>query len=172
MNACSLGCGVLARAQRLLLCSVGQGAPDRCHFHNQLIRYRPAQRLVARRQTSRAQTVVAAIAAQPVQTKSEMDPAVEVTVEKIHCTTARIVLFLGGGASQVGPAAAAAAPAACCCCCSSGCSWAGWVRSLACPWLVKMRNARHQQCMRANLKHQCHAALCPAAAPTATSPTP
>jgi hypothetical protein len=88
---------------------VGQGAPDRCHFHNQLIRYRPAQLLLARRQTSRAQTVVAAVAAQPVQTKSEMDPMVEVTVEKIHCTTARIVLFLGGGASQVGPATAAAA---------------------------------------------------------------
>jgi hypothetical protein len=111
MNAGSLGCGVLARAQRLLHCSVGQGAPDRCHFHNQLIRYRTAQPLLARRQTSRAQTVVAAVAAQPVQTKSEMDPAVEVTVEKIHCTTARIVLFLGGGASQVGPATAAAAAA-------------------------------------------------------------
>ena len=107
MNAGSLGRGVLARTQRLLHCSVGQGAPDRCHFHSQLIRYRQAQPLLSRRHTTRAQAVVAAVAAQPVERGSEMDPAVEVTVEKIHCTTARIVLFLGGGASQVGPAGVA-----------------------------------------------------------------
>ena len=42
-----------------------------------------------------------------VAVATEAAMAVEVTVEKIHCTTARIVLFLGGGASQVGPAGVA-----------------------------------------------------------------
>jgi len=36
--------------------------------------------------------------------KTEMDPAVEQTVERIHCSPMRIVLYLGGGASQVGGA--------------------------------------------------------------------
>lgn len=31
-----------------------------------------------------------------------MDPEVEMTVEKIHSSTMRLVLYLGGGASQVG----------------------------------------------------------------------
>lgn len=52
-----------------------------------------------------------------------MDPAVEMTVEKIHSSTVRIVLYLGGGASQVQhhpplslpPASSPCrAPAACC----------------------------------------------------------
>lgn len=39
-----------------------------------------------------------------------LPPEVEVTVERIHCSPLRIVLYLGGGASQVGlPAAPAAA---------------------------------------------------------------
>lgn len=41
---------------------------------------------------------------------SEMDPAVENVVERIHSSTVRIVLYLGGGASQVPPALARASP--------------------------------------------------------------
>ena len=95
--ASSLGpaVAVAARASHSLLATVGSHA-HRCSFRGLHQWQRPSQQLLIKRSLQPRRGFSAAAAG------PGMDPAVEVTVEKIHSTTVRIVLYLGGGGSQVG----------------------------------------------------------------------
>ncbi|EFN55865.1 hypothetical protein CHLNCDRAFT_31015 [Chlorella variabilis] len=94
---------VAARAHRLLVWTVGQ--TDRCSFRGQALWQRPSQRLLNRGLASRGvrgpdRTQARQLSAAALPAAETMDPAVENVVERIHSSTARIVLYLGGGASQ------------------------------------------------------------------------